>query len=139
MSLTHDTTQRTLAQAPRHDWTRAEIAALFALPFPELMFEAQRVHRLHFDPAEVNVEAAAARLRGRPVLFVANSEDVRMPKEIAFDLKAAVGPGAEVLIVPGRSHGGAWRDGTAAYEAAATVVLQAAGRSAAAPAVAAAP
>jgi len=95
--------------------------------------------RGHFDPAEVNVEAAAARLRGRPVLFVANSEDVRMPKEIAFDLKAAVGPGAEVLIVPGRSHGGAWRDGTAAYEAAATVVLQAAGRSAAAPAVAAAP
>ena len=79
-----------------------------------------------FDPAQSNVEAAATHLRGRPVLFVANSEDRRMPKEIAFDLKAAVGPGAEVLIVPGKSHGGAWRDGTAAYEAAAAVVLGAA-------------
>ena len=72
-----------------------------------------------FDPAAVDVRAAAARLAGRPALFVANSEDRRMPKEIAFDLKAAAGPGAEVLIVPGKSHGGAWRDGTAAYEAAA--------------------
>jgi pimeloyl-ACP methyl ester carboxylesterase len=67
-----------------------------------------------FDPGSVDVRAAAARLRGRPVLFVANSEDVRMPKQIAFDLQAAVGPTAEVLVVPGRSHGGAWRDGTAA-------------------------
>jgi biotin synthase len=39
----------------RHDWTRAEIRALFALPFPDLMFEAQRVHRLHFDPREVQI------------------------------------------------------------------------------------
>jgi alpha-beta hydrolase superfamily lysophospholipase len=80
-----------------------------------------------FDPAADDVRAAAARLKGRPALFVANSEDRRMPKEIAFDLQAAVGPGAEVLIVPGKSHGGAWRDGTAAYEAAATALLEAAG------------
>jgi biotin synthase len=39
----------------RNDWTRAEVRALFALPFPELMFEAARVHRLHFDPAEVQI------------------------------------------------------------------------------------
>ena len=64
-----------------------------------------------FDPAAADVRAAAARLAGRPALFVANSDDRRMPKEIAFDLKAAAGPGAEVLIVPGKSHGGAWRDG----------------------------
>ena len=78
-----------------------------------------------FDPAEADIQKAAAKLRGRPVLFVANSDDRRMPKEIAFDLQAAAGPGAEVLIVPGKSHGGAWRDGTAAYEAAASVVLDA--------------
>src|SRR5262249_42917608 len=41
--------------AVRHDWTREEVRALFALPFPELMFEAQRIHRLHFDPTEVQV------------------------------------------------------------------------------------
>jgi alpha-beta hydrolase superfamily lysophospholipase len=86
--------------------------------------------RGEFDPATVDVRAAALRLAGRPALFVANSEDLRMPKEIAFDLQAAVGPGAEVLIVPGKSHGGAWRDGTAAYQAAATALLDAAYRGA---------
>ncbi len=80
--------------------------------------------RGEFDPGSVDVRAAAAHLNGRPALFVANSEDRRMPKEIAFDLQAAAGRDAEVLVVPGKSHGGAWRDGTAAYEAAATVLLQ---------------
>src|SRR3954468_5823786 len=44
-----------LQTAPRSDWTREEIAALFALPFPELMFRAQSVHRAHFDPSQVQV------------------------------------------------------------------------------------
>ena len=39
----------------RNDWTRAEVGALFALPFPELMFEAARIHRMHFDPSEVQI------------------------------------------------------------------------------------
>ncbi|MBN9050785.1 MAG: biotin synthase BioB [Rhizobiales bacterium] len=39
----------------RHDWTRDEIRALFALPFPDLMFQAQSVHRMYFDPAEVQI------------------------------------------------------------------------------------
>jgi pimeloyl-ACP methyl ester carboxylesterase len=72
--------------------------------------------RGNFDPDAVDVVAAAARLSGRPVLFVCNSGDRRMPKEIAFELKAAAGESARVLVVPGDSHGGAWRDGTAAYE-----------------------
>jgi biotin synthase len=41
--------------AVRHDWTRAEIRDLFALPFPELMFQAQTAHRANFDPTEVQV------------------------------------------------------------------------------------
>jgi len=40
---------------PRHDWTREEVRALFDLPFPELMFRAQSVHRQSFDPAEVQI------------------------------------------------------------------------------------
>jgi len=44
-----------LKTAPRNDWTRDEIAALFALPFPELMFRAQSVHRAHFDPTQVQI------------------------------------------------------------------------------------
>jgi biotin synthase len=39
----------------RNDWTPAEVGALFALPFPELMFEAARIHRMHFDPSEVQI------------------------------------------------------------------------------------
>jgi biotin synthase len=39
----------------RHDWTRAEVGALFDLPFPELMFRAQTVHRANFDPVAVQI------------------------------------------------------------------------------------
>jgi biotin synthase len=46
---------RDLYTTPRSDWTREEIAALFALPFPELMFRAQSVHRAHFDPSQVQI------------------------------------------------------------------------------------
>ena len=40
---------------PRHDWTRAEVRALFDLPLAELIFRAQSVHRENFDPAAVQV------------------------------------------------------------------------------------
>ncbi|MGB1548506.1 MAG: biotin synthase BioB, partial [Alphaproteobacteria bacterium] len=39
----------------RHDWTEEEILALFALPFNDLLFEAHRLHRLHFDPNQVQI------------------------------------------------------------------------------------
>jgi biotin synthase len=39
----------------RHNWTRAEVQALFDLPLPELMFRAMAVHRAVFDPAEVQL------------------------------------------------------------------------------------
>lgn len=39
----------------RHDWTREEVREIFALPFPDLMHEAQRIHRLYFDPREVQI------------------------------------------------------------------------------------
>jgi biotin synthase len=34
-------------------WSKPEIAELFGLPFPELVFRAAAVHRQHFDPAEI--------------------------------------------------------------------------------------
>jgi biotin synthase len=39
----------------RNDWSRSEIAALFDLPFNDLLFRAQTVHREHFDPNVVQV------------------------------------------------------------------------------------
>ncbi|HEX4409247.1 MAG TPA: biotin synthase BioB [Xanthobacteraceae bacterium] len=54
MSLAADMPPPSLA-VPRHDWSRDDIRALFALPFPELMFRAQSVHRANFDPTEVQI------------------------------------------------------------------------------------
>ena len=39
----------------RHDWTRAEVAKVFTQPLPDLLFQAQTVHRMYFDPREVQV------------------------------------------------------------------------------------
>ena len=39
----------------RHDWTREEALALFALPFPDLLHRAGEAHRERFDPTEVQV------------------------------------------------------------------------------------
>jgi biotin synthase len=33
----------------RHDWTRADVQALFDLPFNDLLFQAHTVHRANFD------------------------------------------------------------------------------------------
>jgi biotin synthase len=57
MSLAPDLERKSAAagSAIRHDWTRSEVRALLEMPFPELMFEAQRLHRLYFDPREVQI------------------------------------------------------------------------------------
>ncbi len=39
----------------RHDWTREEAQALLDMPLNDLLFEAQRIHRQHFDPNEIQV------------------------------------------------------------------------------------
>src|SRR5712671_6793439 len=41
------------ADRPRHDWTRAESEALHDLPFADLIFRAQGIHRRNFDPNHV--------------------------------------------------------------------------------------
>lgn len=41
--------------AIRHDWTVDEVLALFQLPFNDLLFRAQSVHRAFFDPNAVQV------------------------------------------------------------------------------------
>lgn len=40
---------------PRHDWTQDQIEALLNLPFNDLLFRAQTVHREHFDPNRLQV------------------------------------------------------------------------------------
>ncbi|HEY7411653.1 MAG TPA: alpha/beta fold hydrolase [Vicinamibacteria bacterium] len=126
--LVCDSSYRSLRDTVRHHvrlfrgfawWLRA------VPPWPvseEVVFWIGR--RAGFDPDSVDVKAAAGRLAGRPALFVCNSGDRRMPQAIAFELQAAAGEKARVLVVPGNSHGGAWRDGRAAYEAAVAMLLE---------------
>ena len=39
----------------RHDWTRDEVRAIFTQALPDLLFQAQTVHRMNFDPREVQI------------------------------------------------------------------------------------
>src|SRR5690554_6685966 len=43
------------APATRHDWTLSEVLALLRQPFNDLLFQAQTVHRQHFDANRVQV------------------------------------------------------------------------------------
>ena len=49
----------------RHDWSRYEIEQLFNLPFNDLLFHAQQLHRQHFDPNEVQVSTLLSIKTGR--------------------------------------------------------------------------
>jgi len=39
----------------RNNWTLSEVQALFELPFNDLLFQAQSIHRQHFDPNSVQL------------------------------------------------------------------------------------
>jgi len=41
----------------RHDWTLTEVQNLYALPFNDLIFQAQTVHRANFDPNQIQVSS----------------------------------------------------------------------------------
>ena len=40
---------------PRHDWTLPEVQALFTQPLIDTVYQAQSVHRQHFDPNQVQL------------------------------------------------------------------------------------
>ncbi|ENO88921.1 biotin synthase BioB [Thauera linaloolentis] len=57
-TVSPDALRRTAPQpapAATGAWRVEEIEALFALPFMELVFRAQQVHRQHFDPSEIQL------------------------------------------------------------------------------------
>ncbi len=49
----------------RHDWQEKEIAGLFTLPFNDLLFQAQTIHRRHFNPNEVQISSLLSIKTGR--------------------------------------------------------------------------
>lgn len=49
----------------RHDWTLAEVQALFELPMNDLLFKAQSIHRTHFDPNAIQISTLLSIKTGR--------------------------------------------------------------------------
>lgn len=54
-----------VSSEPRNDWSSADVAALFNLPLNDLLFAAQSIHRVHFDPNEVQVSTLLSIKTGR--------------------------------------------------------------------------
>jgi biotin synthase len=108
MSLSHDPSSQSGRDLPRHDWTRAQIRALFELPFPELMFRAAQVHRDNFDPAEVQISTLlSVKTGGCP------EDCAYCPQSAKFDtgVKAEKLMGLDVVLAEARAAkaGGASR------------------------------
>jgi biotin synthase len=55
----------TLQTGLRHNWTTDEIGSLFSLPFSDLVSHAQQVHRIHFNPNQVQVSTLLSIKTGR--------------------------------------------------------------------------
>ncbi len=53
-SISNPTNLAQLAEGEiRHNWQTTEVQALYEMPLNDLLFKAQTVHRLHFDPNQV--------------------------------------------------------------------------------------
>jgi biotin synthase len=108
---------RDLYLTPRSDWTREEIAALFALPFPELMFRAQSVHRAHFDPSQVQVsQLLSIKTGGCPedcgycTQSVHNNTGLKATKLMEVEAVLAEARAAKASGVSRFCMGAAWRN-----------------------------
>ena len=106
------------APATRNErWSIAEIEALFQLPFADLMFRAQQVHREHFDPNAVQLSTLLSIKTGgcsedcgycpQSAFHNAGVENRRMldVAEVVKAAKAAQAAGADRFCM-----GAAWRE-----------------------------
>lgn len=100
----------------RHDWRLDEGKALFAMPFNDLIFKAQTIHRHTFDPNEIQISSLLSIKTG------SCSEDCAYcPQSARFDTgldSEALMPVAEVLCAAEKAKqqgasrfcmGAAWR------------------------------
>ncbi len=91
------------------------ITRLPSFPIADLIIGLTR-RRMGFDLEDGDVERAVARRPDLPVLFIAGSDDVRMPPELARRLHAAsASPQSELLVIDGARHGRAFQAAPDAY------------------------
>ena len=101
----------------RHNWTRAEIADLFDLPFDELMFRAQTVHRAHHAVGQVQLcTLLSIKTGGCPedcgYCSQSASADTQLKAEKLMDVDAVLANAAEAKAAGSQRFcmGAAWRN-----------------------------
>jgi biotin synthase len=104
-------------ESVRHDWTRAEVRALFDLPLPELIFRAQVAHRRHFDATEVQLSTLLSiKTGGCPEdcaycpQSAAHDAGVKAGKLMSRDAVLAAAQAAKVGGASRFCMGAAWRE-----------------------------
>ncbi len=105
--------------AIRHDWQTGEIEALFDKPFNDLLFEAQQVHRAHFDPNQVQVSTLLSIKTGAcpedcGYCSQSSKHDTSLEREKLLPLEEVI-EAAEVAKSKGSTRfcmGAAWRNPT---------------------------
>ena len=102
---------------PRSDWTREEIATLFALPFSDLVFRAATVHRAYFDPTQVQTSTLlSVKTGGCPedcsycTQSVHNETGLKATKLMAVDAVLAEARAAKDAGASRFCMGAAWRN-----------------------------
>lgn len=100
----------------RHDWHFTEVAVLFSMPFNELVFTAQSIHRRHFNPNQIQLSTLMNIKTGKcsedcgycaqSVRFNTHvtAEDLVDPHEVAQAAQRAKANGATRFCM-----GAAWR------------------------------
>ena len=101
----------------RTDWTRGEIAALFDLPFAELLFRAQTVHRAHHAAGEVQLcTLLSIKTGGCPedcgYCSQSASADSGLKADKLMDVEAVLASAAEAKAAGSQRFcmGAAWRN-----------------------------
>jgi biotin synthase len=100
----------------RHDWSLDEVRALYQLPFNDLIFRAQTVHRAHFDANEVQISTLLSiKTGGCPEDCAYCPQSAHFTTSVKSDPlmdKAAVMAEARKALAAGASRfcmGAAWR------------------------------
>ena len=101
----------------RSDWTREEIGALFALPFDELVFQAQTVHRAHHAVGQIQLcTLLSIKTGGCPEDCGYCSQSVKADSGVAatklMDVRAVLQKAAEARDAGSQRFcmGAAWRN-----------------------------
>lgn len=101
----------------RNDWTRQEIQALYEQPFLDLVFQAQQVHRQHFEANSIQVSTLLSIKTGKcPEDCKYCSQSVRYDSKLEAEKRIAVDKviqEAKEALASGSSRfcmGAAWRN-----------------------------